>query len=71
MKVRKGEKMYDNLPELISNYPLGMKIKIEDKKRNDYVEGKFIVDGYIYNGEEEKWYPAHRMYNNNWEIYKG
>ena len=63
--------MFDNLPDLIRNYPLNMMIKIDDDKRDDYVEGKFVVDGYIYNGREGMWYPAHKMYNGHWEVYKG
>ena len=62
--------MCNNLPELVKKYPIGIKIKINDKNRNDYVEGKFTVDGYLYDGEKDCWYVAHQMYNGAWEIYK-
>ena len=63
--------MFDNLPELMNNYPLGMRIKLDNKERDDYVEGKFIVEGYLYEKESGMWYPAHKMYNGHWEVYKG
>lgn len=63
--------MFDNLPDLIRNYPIGMRIKIDDKNRDDYVEGKFIVQGYIYEADIQMWYPAHKMYNGHWEVFKG
>jgi len=60
--------MYDNLGDLVKNFPIGTKIRISEK-RDDYVQGKFVVDGYLYT-KEDKWYPAHRMANGEWEIYE-
>ena len=62
--------MYDNLGELVTNFPIGMKIKIKDKNRDDYSQGKFIVQGYLYDGDTQLWYPAHQLGNGDWEIYK-
>ena len=62
--------MFDNLPELISSFPIGTKIRIVSKDRNDYAEGKFVVDGYIYKAPDQ-WYPAHQMWDGKWEIYDG
>lgn len=62
--------MYDNLGELVTNFPIGMKIKISDKKRDDYSQGRFIVQGYLYDSETKMWYPAHQLGNGDWEIYK-
>lgn len=62
--------MFDNLPDLMRNYPIGMRIKIDNKKRNDYVEGKFIVEGYIYEASTGMWYPAHKMFSGEWEVFK-
>lgn len=62
--------MYDNLGELVTNFPIGMKIKLTDKERDDYGQGKFVVEGYLYVAETEMWYPAHKLGNGDWEIYK-
>lgn len=62
--------MYDNLPELMQNFPIGTKIKLTDKERDDYSHGKFVVDGYIYEAPES-WYPAHKLWDGKWEVYKG
>lgn len=60
--------MYDNLGELVSAYPIGAKIRIMDKDRDDYERGRFIVEGYLYDGA--MWYPAHQISNGDWEIFK-
>jgi len=59
--------MYDNLPELIEHFPIGTKVRFK-QKRDDYADGKFVVDGYIYS-KEGMWYPAHQKWDNTWEVY--
>ena len=60
--------MYDNLPELIKNYPIGARIRIDRTKKDDYTYGKFVVDGYLYS-RDGCWYPAHQIENGEWEIF--
>lgn len=60
--------MYDNLPELIKNFPIGTKIKLTDKERDDYAQGKFVVDSYVYT-KEGLWYPAHQLWDGKFEVY--
>lgn len=64
----KGVHMFDNLSELISAYPIGTKIRIVKEKRDDYANGKFIVDGYLYKAPDQ-WYPAHQLWDGKWEVY--
>jgi len=62
--------MYDNLPELMQNFPIGTKIRLKDNERDDYANGKFVVDAYVYE-KGDKWYPAHKLWDGKFEIYKG
>lgn len=49
--------MSNSLPELISNFPIGTKIKRAKTRKNDYEE-EITVDGYLY--YEGNWVIVHR-----------
>lgn len=60
--------MFDNLPDLMKQFPIGTRIHMPTDKRDNYVHGKFIVEGYIYKAPNQ-WYPAHQLWDGKWEIY--
>lgn len=62
--------MFDNLPDLMKQFPIGTKIKMSTDKRDDYAHGKFVVEGYIYKSPNQ-WYPAHQLWDGKWEVYNG
>ncbi len=49
--------MSNSLPELISKFPIGTKIKKSKTRKTDY-ESEITVDGYLYN--EGTWVIVHK-----------
>lgn len=60
--------MFDNLPDLIKEFPIGTKVVMTDKNRDDYAQGRFTVDSYVFEAPD-KWYPAHKLWDGKFEVY--